>query len=378
MTLTKKVAFLLSDTGGGHRAAADAINEALQKSAHYHYNAYLDDIWQQHTPYPLNQIPKAYPWLVGQGLPIWRLIWRFSTPHNFYTWLIQFALPIVKRKMVAYLQKINPDIIVSVHPLMNHIGLQATRLAGLRVPFLTVVTDMVTVHPAWICPNVTHCMVATEPARQRAIHYGLSPTKITVTGQPVSLKFTQLSQNKALLRQIMALEPQRHTILIIGGGEGVGPIFEIGRAIARALPMVQMLIVTGRNQRLRYQLEQVNWEVPTRIYGFVDNIPELMACADLLITKAGPSTISEACISRLPMILSSYIPGQETGNVYYVQENKIGVFAPNPVEVVAIINRWINDKHGYLQQMAKNAAAIARPEATLTIADKISSLINSY
>jgi 1,2-diacylglycerol 3-beta-galactosyltransferase len=283
--------------------------------------------------------------------------------------------PMLRRKAAGYIRAIQPDLIISVHPLMNDIGMRLMHRAGLRVPFVTVVTDMVTIHPVWIYPKVSFCMVPTEPARQRALKYGIAEEKIMVVGQPVSLKFTQKLADKAVLRQKLGLATDRRTVLLVGGGEGFGRIFDIARAIARRVSVAQLVIVAGRNKILKTQLEEVNWEIPTTIYGFVDNMHEVMGASDILVTKAGPGTISEAFVAGLPLIIFDFIPGQEEGNVSYVKEHGAGAFAQEPEQIASLVREWMDPANRTLQQMQQNASALARPEAALTIARKACDLI---
>lgn len=366
----------MSDTGGGHRAAAQAIDEAIH---HLHPNVYdtiIEDIWKDHTPWPVNKIPDAYPWMTGTGMPMWKLMWLMSTTVKPHRLMFKSVSPMLKRKFVRYYCEANPDVIVSVHPLMNHLGVKMRDKAGLsHIPFLTTVTDMVSLHPAWVCPDVDRCTVPTEPARDLAIKWGLSPEKVIVTGQPVSLKFAAKIGDKAEARRKLGLHPDKRTVLIVGGGEGFGRVFDIARAVAKCAPQGQMMVVSGRNSALQKKLEGVNWEIPTKIYGFVTNMPELMGAADMLVTKAGPGTISEAFIANLPVIISGYIPGQETGNVAYVQEHQAGVLAEAPQDIARLVQEWMDPDNSVLQQMARNAAKLARPEAALTIAAQICNLI---
>ncbi|OQY48154.1 MAG: hypothetical protein B6242_03185 [Anaerolineaceae bacterium 4572_78] len=371
----KRILFLLSDTGGGHRSAAKAITEGLHHINPKQYHVFIEDVWQIHTPYPFNQIPKLYPWFISSGLPLWQLMWWLSTQTQAHLLLFKCVLPIVRNRLIAFLRMTRPDIIVSVHPFMNHVIMQLVSEIGLTIPFLTVVTDLVNVHPAWICPDVSYCLVPTEPARQHAIRFGMDSNKVTVAGQPISLKFGQKKHDKETLRKKLTLSPNRKTVLIMGGGEGFGNIFEIARHIAQRLSHVQMIVVTGRNHALWQKLKKVHWEIPTKIYSFVNNIPDLMWSADVLISKAGPNTISEALVANLPMIISGYIPGQETGNIAYIQHHQAGVFASNPVQIAMLVLRWFEDGQPFLQRMATNAAAIAKPRAALIIAKHVANLI---
>jgi len=218
-------------------------------------------------------------------------------------------------------------------------------------------------------------MVPTEPARLRALRYGMRPDRVEVVGQPVGLRFATGLGGKRHLRGKLGIDIDRPVILIVGGGEGVGPVYETARAIASSVPAAQLIIVAGRNAALQKQLKTTTWEIPTQIYGFATNMPELMGASDVLVTKAGPGTLSEAFIAGLPVIISGFIPGQEEGNVYYVLEHQAGVYAPDPAKIVFLIRKWLQPDDDSLSQMAANAAALARPEAAMIIAQRLHSLL---
>lgn len=373
--MKKRILFLMSDTGGGHRAAACAIEEAIHYLYPNAYDIFIEDIWKTHTPWPINKIPNYYPWLTGPGLPLWRLMWSSSTRFPAHKIVFPSISPVVERTVMGYLKAIAPDTVVSVHPFMNHLGLKWLDKINLQIPFVTVVTDLVTIHPMWICPRVTRCFVPTPAARDFAIEWGMPPEKIDICGQPISLKFAMLTDDKQTVRQRLELDCHRRVVLVMGGGEGFGHVFEIARAIAQSVSPAQLLIVAGRNRALRERLETIAWEIPTRIYGFVENIPEFMKAADILITKAGPGTISEAFAMGLPLIISGYIPGQEQGNVTYVLDHKAGTYAETPEAIAELVSIWLAPDNDLLQIMACNAARLAKPKASLAIAEKICCLI---
>lgn len=375
--MPKKILILISDTGGGHRASAEAIAEAIVHLYGHEIAVRIVDVWRRHTPWPLNQIPGTYPWLVSDGLWLWKALWRTDNQ----TWPPQVAArlftPLVRRSFIRLLQAEAPDLIASVHPIFNHIPLRVLRNdLKTDVPYVTVVTDMVTAHPSWFCPQADYCTVPTEAARRRALRYGMSPERVEVVGQPVSLKFARGMQEQRHLRNKLGIDPGRATVLIVGGGEGVGPVYEIARAVAGHVPQAQLIIVAGRNVALKQKLDTTAWEIPTRIYGFVTNMPELMGASDVLITKAGPGTLSEAFIAGLPVIIYGFIHGQEAGNLGYVLENGAGAYAPSPEEIVALIREWLQAGNEGLRDMAANAAALASPEATLIIAQRLYHLLN--
>jgi 1,2-diacylglycerol 3-beta-galactosyltransferase len=376
LSMPKKILILMSDTGGGHRASAEAVAEAIVHLYGDEVSVRIVDAWRSYAPWPLNRIPDAYPWLVSDGLWLWNALWRTDDK----TWpsgvISRMAMPLVRRSVAKLFRSEAPDLVVSVHPIINHIPLFVLRKElKSDVPYVTVVTDMVTAHPAWFCREVDHCLVPTEAARQRALRYGMSPDQVEVAGQPVGLKFATGVGEKPYLRGKLGLDLDRPAVLIVGGGEGVGPVYETARTIAVGVPDAQLIIVAGRNAPLKQKLETTAWEIPTRVYGFVTNMPELMGASDVLVTKAGPGTLSEAFIAGLPVIISSFIPGQEEGNVHYVLEHGAGAYAPEPAEIGCLIREWLRPDDETLTQMAANAAALARPDAALVIAQRLHRLL---
>lgn len=367
----KRILFLMSDTGGGHRASARAIEEAMEFLYPGRHSVIIEDVWKNHMVWPIRLMPDTYSWITGPGKPLWAALWKLTSYRRLQNLIFTCVSPVIKRKITDYIKSVSPDMVVSVHPLMNHLGLRWLKAAGLEVPFITVVTDMVTFHPSWICPEVDRCIVPTEAAKERALGYGMPEDKLAVYGQPVGLKFSRLSRAKQSLKRKLNLDEKKPTILIVGGGEGYGQMYRIARKIARTVTSVQLLVVAGRNEKLFKKLTDRNWEVPTQIFAFVDNMDELMGASDLLISKAGPGTINEAFIAGLPLLLSGYIPGQETGNVQYVRENMAGAYARTTWGIAKQVRQWLEQEEKVLQELTKNAAMLARPDAALHIAQDL-------
>jgi 1,2-diacylglycerol 3-beta-galactosyltransferase len=143
----------------------------------------------------------------------------------------------------------------------------------------------------------------------------------------------------------------------------MGPLIATALAIDAAHLPAALVVVTGRNQRARQQLENHTWHIPHRLYGFTGQMPEMMQAADILVTKAGPGTISEAFIAGLPLVLFSRMPGQEDGNVTYVENGGAGVWAPGPDRVTAVLRRWL-EFPAERQQAAECSLRLATPQAT--------------
>ncbi len=376
-----KVLLLISDTGGGHRSAAQALAEGFHARLGDRVDVVIVDLITEHTFWPLNQLRRTYRPMVNDAMWLWRTFWYLGERPLIIRAIGPVFAPLAYRPVSAYFRQQNPDLVVTVHPLINHAALRVLRRAGLNAPFATVVTDLVTAPIAWFNPWADLCCVPTEAARQRAIRYGMPPERVVVTGMPVSLKFNlppvdQAQQTAARVR--LGLRPDLPTVLIVSGGEGMGPVEPIAVAVAERLAQMtaaQMVVICGRNEALERRLSSRRWPIPVVIQGFVHNMPEWMIASDCIVTKAGPGTISEALILGLPIVLSGFVPGQETGNVPYVVENQVGAYSEDPAEIARIVAEWLQPGNPELPRMKARARALAHPDATLVIVDHLLRLI---
>ena len=147
----------------------------------------------------------------------------------------------------------------------------------------------------------------------------------------------------------------------------MGPLAQTARAIGESGLDVNLVVVTGRNERLRQSLQALNWPIPTFIYGFTRDLPDFMRAADVLVTKAGPGTIAEALAAHLPLILYARLPGQEDGNVAFVRYTNTGVWAPTPQRVVSTLRLW-HESPEEREKVVEACKRMARPEASNEIA----------
>jgi 1,2-diacylglycerol 3-beta-galactosyltransferase len=269
------------------------------------------------------------------------------------------------------------SLIVSVHQLPNAPMARAIANSGKKIPFVTVVTDLVSTHAAWYTPKADKVIVPTNVAYRRAISMGIPPEHMEVVGLPVADRFCAPVGDRAEIRQRLGWKQNKTTVLLVGGGEGMGPLEPTAKAINEANLPIQLVIIAGRNKKLKDKLEKIPWQIPVKIYGFVTEMPDFMRGADILVTKAGPGTISEAFIAGLPMILYSRLPGQEDGNVGYVVSNGAGIWAPRPQLVVNAIRDWLRNPSHH-EQASKACLRLARPCAARDIAEVLAAQVGLY
>ena len=375
------ILILMSDTGGGHRASAQALQAGFTERYPGLFDVEIVDLWKSHTPWPVNRLPDSYSPLVSRGMPFWKFMWYVSGQSSITTPVLATAERLVRRSVWQMFHHYRPDLVISVHPLMQKIPQRVLQRAYPHVPFVTVITDLGSITPVWFHRQVDRCFVPTQAAYREGMRAGLSPEQLRVFGLPVRPAFARRQRNKTEIRRELQLDPDRLTALIVGGGEGMGPVAKIVEASAQRLAAdgrhAQLVVICGRNEKLRATLNSRNWPLPVRVLGFVDNMPDWMAAVDCIVTKAGPGTIAESMISGLPILLSGYIPGQETGNIPFVVDNGAGAFNEDPAQIAAILSRWFGPEQDRLAEMSATSRSLGRPQSTFEIVDEIASLMSN-
>lgn len=374
------ILFLFSDTGGGHRSAAQAIIEAVGLEFPGVITCEMVDIFREYAPPPLHLAPEIYPPLTRMP-NVWGMGYHMSDGPRRTRLFYRMIWPYVSWGLTRLMREHPSDLIVSVHQLPNAPMARAiearARDGGRKIPFATVVTDLVSTHAAWYSKKADLIIVPTQAAYRKAVEYGIDPQQMEVIGLPVAERFCQPGGDKADLRAQLGWPQDRPVVLMIGGGDGMGPLEPSAKAIDAAGLPVSLVIVAGRNKKLKEKLEKYPWQIPTKIYGFVTEMPDFMRAADMLVTKAGPGTISEAFIAGLPMVLYARLPGQEDGNVSYVVSNEAGIWAPSPDKVVKALQGWLNDP-AELDLAAAACLRLARPRASRDIARLLAAQVGVY
>lgn len=365
-----RVSILMADSGGGHRAAAQSLTEALAARAQVSWLNLLDE----HAPFPLNTWSDLYGPFVTRAPWLYHQVYRYAARRSRFIRTAQAAYPFVRRAISAPLLAQEADLFISVHPLQVDIPLRILRSAGRRTPFVTVVTDPVTPPAAWFCPEVDLCIVATEPARATALACGLTPQQVQVIGLPIRRAFAEVRDRpKPEARARIGLVPDRPLLLLTGGGAGIGRLLPIARAVARRLaqhdPPPQLALIAGHNRSLQRRLMAEGWPMPVQVLGFVENMADWLAAADLLISKAGPGTLAEAACLGVPVLISDFIPGQETGNIRWFEQHGAGRFVPAAADIARCADELLRPENPALGQMAVRARELGRPDAAREIVD---------
>ncbi|KAB8144411.1 glycosyltransferase [Chloroflexia bacterium SDU3-3] len=327
------ILFAISDTGGGHRSGAQAIDTALQQISDGTTTRHIVDILASTNLPIMRDAPDLYDSLSTRWLPLYDHMFALTNGTKRMDVLTHVVYVGAHRSILRVLEETRPTLVVSVHPLLNRLIGNARRTYKLSFRFVSVVTDLVSLHAAWADPSMELTMVPTQEAYQRMLALGVPEEKLQLTGFPVSPKFTQLDLTPQQGRQRLGLDAQPFTILLTAGGVGSGNLREMVLNLVQSYPQHQLLVVTGKNAALREELEKMQLGPLVRIFGFVSNMEELMSASDIIVTKAGPGTLMEALVMRRPVIVTAAVGAQEQGNIDFVLNHELGAYCPTPDRV---------------------------------------------
>jgi UDP-N-acetylglucosamine:LPS N-acetylglucosamine transferase len=371
MLQKKHFLILISDSGFGHRSAANSIAAALAlKFPDQVQTSIINPIFEHPTSILLHQAEKHYDRAVSQ-YPKW---WRFAydiTNTKSTSFLLENTLTLALFRNIHHLIKeLLPDVIISTNLMFGApTGLVLSALK-MSIPFYMVVTDFADVHSMWFNANPDRFYVASDLVRSRAVSCGIDPQKIIISGIPVNPVFSFHHPQKSELKKSLGLDPNLTTFLIVGSRR-VSGIPEFIRSLELLTQPFQVVVIAGGDNALYEQCSSQAWSFPIHFKNFVTDMPEWMLASDLLITKAGGLIISEGLAAGLPIMMIDYLPGQEERNAKYVLEHRAGEIVTHPDDFSRLIASWLKNDQAILKEMAKNSRRLGHPDASYTIADDL-------
>lgn len=378
--MTKRALLLISDTGGGHRSAANAIAAALDEIRSPHaFEHRIEDV-AAHCAFPLTQLGLGYSMALRYAPPVYGALYYATNGRRRYRALVRFCEPLYRERLRDLFIGYQPDVIVSVHPLLNHAALRARDDAHMQhVPVVTVITDLGKVHESWLVADADAVVVPAREVYQRALSRGVPPARLRLLGHPIDPSFDDVTGTKADLRAALGLPSDGMIVMLMAGGEGGGKLLSTTLALARARLPIELVVVCGRNEPLAQKLTELSATLPTpmHVLGFTHRIPEYFRAVDLLVTKAGPGTLAEANAAQLPVVVYDYVPGQERGNVDFVRHNDLGVIALRSAREVVAAVRTLIFMPERLATIRRNQEMVAPRRSSRRIAALIAQIVET-
>jgi 1,2-diacylglycerol 3-beta-galactosyltransferase len=376
----RTVLFLFSDTGAGHRRAAEAIIEALGTEHPGSYRAVLcDPLTGPHAPRPLRWVARLYGPAVRLAPWAWGAAYYVSNSRLAMSVLWRTVFAPASGVVRAAAAATRPDVIVSCHPLTGRAALLAARRGSDHVPVVTVVTDLAAMHVSWRHPVGDVLALPSAQAMAECLASGVLPARCIQPGLPVDAEAQSgplTAGDRAALRRALGLPEREFVVLLAGGGEGCGGLARRTGAIMRRHDDVHVVTACGRNERARRRLAALADRSGGRltVLGFSRNFTDWLRCADVAVTKAGPGIIAEAACCAIPLLLTSQLPGQERGNASLVARAGAGRRVRGVGGMLREVARLQADPD--LQaSMRAGCHRLARPAAAAQIAALVTGLV---
>lgn len=270
-------------------------------------------------------------------------------------------------KLKNLFDKLKPDAIACTQAFPCGMVADFKKTYNSDMPLVAVLTDYI-LHSYWIYENINYYIVPSQEVGLTLMKKGVPSYKIKPFGIPFDSKFNEEPQ-KASVIQKLGLSAALPVILIMGGGQGLGPIKTIVRSLEKTKTDFQEIVIAGTNKKLYQALKRQVKKSRKKIlvFGYVDNVNELMGIASIIITKPGGVTTSEVLAKRLPMLIIKPIPGQEASNTIYLTEKKAAIKIDNPKDVNLVIEDLLNNPYK-LESLRQASNRISKPAASLDIA----------
>ena len=367
----KKILLLSVSAGAGHMRAAQAIEAyaARDDGTGLAAKARHLDVMDFVTPAFRKLYTDFYIKLVNKAPALWGYLYHASHDARKDSSMQRLRRGIERlntRALMAQIAAFQPDAIICTHFLPAELLSRALRQEQLACPVWVQVTDF-DLHRMWVQERMQGYFAATDEVAFRMRHEGIPADRIHVTGIPIMPAFAQVPE-RVQCAQAFGLDPQRTTILLMGGGAGLGSLDTVAARLLALDGDFQLIVLAGKNAAVLAALRDLASQYPGRLLaqGFTSEVERLMACADLVITKPGGLTTSECLALGLPMIVNAPIPGQEERNADYLLEQGVALKAFDAVTLEYRV-RHLLDHPQQLQSMRAKALALGRPRAALDV-----------
>ena len=356
--------------GGGHLAAAAATEESWKALR-------PDDVVERVDV--LQFASKLYRKIYSQGYvkviehvpELYALVFKKTDNQEQVRKMSRFRRTFARqtnKAFIRHLKLFKPDIVLCTHYLPLEILCYPEDRAKGPHPFTVCIVTDFEAHAFWLEPPADFYCVATEETKESLIARGAKREQIASTGIPISAKFSaQINQTQ--VRKRYGLRDDMPTLLVLGGGFGMGPVAEILAQLDKTEGEFQTLVVAGRNEELRRDLALQDFLHPTRVLGFASNMHELMGIADLIITKPGGLTTSEALALGKPLFILNPIPGQEAANSDFLLARGAAAKVNRVDDLPYRLQQLLGSKK--LSEMAAAAKSLGRPSAAKEICREV-------
>ena len=363
--------------GGGHLAAAAAMDEAWRALRPQDVVDRVDLV-KFFSPLHKKIISDGYVSVVNRAPELWGMMFAKTDSPKLARTLnrIRGVFPSKSRHLFGrYVTQFQPDVVLCAHYLpLDTLAHLRQKKNGPRPMAVSVVTDF-EAHALWMDSCVDLYCVAAEETKARLVARGAIASHVVATGIPISARFSSKPNPKAV-RKNLGLRDDLPVVLVPSGGFGMGPVGQILAQLDKVETLFQTVVVTGRNDKLRHELAAQDRKHPTHLLGYASNMHELMAVADILLTKPGGLTSSEALAMGKPLFIINPIPGQEAANSDFLLERGAAAKVNRVEDLPFRLQQLLGSKK--LAEMARAAKALGRPKAAEAICNEVVNRLSDH
>lgn len=363
----KKVLILTASTGEGHNAAAKSLEQKYKANG---YETYKIDMFKETSKTMNHLIADGYRILASNFPSVYGLIYDVFDHSAFNNRFLKNALVLLKKSLLVEIKEINPDVIIGTHPFAVGLVSSYKRKNEIDSSFISVVTDF-KAHYAYVDEQVDAYITGSEYTKKSLIQRNICKEKIFTYGIPIKEEFLKDYSEDVSIRS-------KFRVLVMGGSMGSKDIAKVVKRLAVESNSYLITVVCGNNKSLKTTLERKYEDEiimgRLNVLGFTDKVPYLMDNSDVIVTKPGGLTTTEALSKKIPMIIPFAIPGQEMENTEFLVSEGVAFHVDDMNEINKVLDMLVNDKKAF-EVMKNNMGKIASSYSLDSIVDLSESLV---
>jgi processive 1,2-diacylglycerol beta-glucosyltransferase len=373
--MSKNILIISSNfTGHGHKSITEALCEKFEE--YEDVTVHVVDGFSLGGKSLLG-IGKSYGPITRKAEPLWKVVYNLSSINPL---LIDNLIEIkIKNNFLRLINKIKPDLILSVHANFNGSIINLLEKNKIKIPFVTLIADLISIYPLWADKRADYIICPTKESWDKCTSYGVSEEKLKLFGFPVRSRFYNHLDDIDVQNRIKNLNKNTPlNCLIMSGGEGVGNMLEIAKVLLNNFNC-NIKIITGRNIKLRKKLEAFlvkKYGSRVQVYGFMKNVQNLMLSSDIAFTRASPNVMMEAISCNVPLIITGALSGQEAENPQFTEAHNLGVICSDIKNIKTIVADLLSNNAEKLNRIRQNQKMYSSPHVAKDIADFLVKLNN--
>lgn len=361
------ISIFSASIGNGHNEASKALKEQFELQGE---SVTIIDTFQSIHPLLHKAFLELYLSMIKRAPRLWGRLYDYSADYSWFLLMDHFGTLFCKQ-LNSILCTQRTTVMISTHPFVTAFLSKLKKKKKLTLPLYTVITDL-GLHPAYIRPEINGYFTASPHHDHFATHHKIPLEQFFCTGIPIK-SIPDPSIPRSQLREDLGLDRDEKTVLITGGGLGLGRYVEVLKSLERLAGTIQVLCMTGTNRKIKRQIEGFKSKHQVHVIPYTEKFTDYLRASDVILSKAGGLTMSEALACETPILVYQPVPGHEEHNTAFLMEFGTAVKAEKLGDVAESLQRILSDED-YYQVLVQNARKLKKPHAAKHIAAVIQDL----